>query len=260
MKTNSFSQTWDDLVFEFRNKGYGAYLLRKTYPDRVLTGLLATVFVVAAILALQLTAFNDSTLVSPPLVERGLRTLALPPSILQKPKVIQAPRVPRKSNTRSNTVVVTREEVEDVKVDDVSTDILSDGDVHFDFDGSDMGVVDGIATDISFVVEPVNEPLDLAEVMPEYEGGIEAMMKFIQKKIRYPRAPQAMGIDGTVYVRFVVNGDGSISDVQVIRGIHRDYDREAARVISLLPGWKGGRHGGRPVPVRMVLPIRFNLQ
>jgi protein TonB len=101
---------------------------------------------------------------------------------------------------------------------------------------------------------------DHAEVMPAYEGGVAAMMKFIQKKIRFPKAPQRQGIDGTVFVRFIINGDGSVSDVEVIKGVHPDYDKEAIRVISMLPSWKGGRHNGMPVRVRMVLPIKFNVQ
>jgi protein TonB len=86
------------------------------------------------------------------------------------------------------------------------------------------------------------------------------MMKFLQKKIRFPKSPQRQGISGTVFVRFIVNGDGSVSDVEVLKGVHPDYDKEAMRVISLLPSWKGGRHNGMPVRVRMVLPIKFNVQ
>jgi periplasmic protein TonB len=61
-------------------------------------------------------------------------------------------------------------------------------------------------------------------------------------------------------VRFIVNGDGSISDVEVVRGVHPDYDKEAVRVISMLPSWKGGRHHGQPARVRMVIPLKFSLQ
>ena len=69
-----------------------------------------------------------------------------------------------------------------------------------------------------------------------------------------------MGMDGTVYVRFIVNGDGSVSDLEVIKGVHPDYDKEAKRVIAMLPSWKGGRHHGISVSVRMVLPIKFSLK
>lgn len=86
------------------------------------------------------------------------------------------------------------------------------------------------------------------------------MMKFIQKKMRYPSIARQQEIQGTVFVSFVVNGDGTISDVVVIRGIHPDCDKEAIRVVSLLPGWMGGKHNGNPVAVKMVLPITFSLK
>lgn len=159
-------------------------------------------------------------------------------------------------NSRNRPILVTREEVEQTEVDAIS-DFVSDdgvGDVG-------VGTFDGQGT-IPVETAPVIDPpfVDFAEVMPSYEGGLEAMMKFIQKKIHYPRAPRQMGIEGTVYVRFVVNGDGSISGVEVVRGFHPDCDREAMRVVSMLPAWKGGSHNGRPVAVRMVLPIRFSVR
>ena len=103
------------------------------------------------------------------------------------------------------------------------------------------------------VVEPpaIVEPSVLikAEVMPAYEGGMEAMYKFIQKKMKYPPVPRRMGIDGTVFVSFVVDATGSITDVKILRGAHVDLDKEAARVIALLPAWKPGRRNSAPLPV-----------
>jgi protein TonB len=68
-----------------------------------------------------------------------------------------------------------------------------------------------------------------------------------------------MGIEGIVYVSFLILGDGTVTDVKVLRGIHTDCDKEAVRVISKLPGWSGGKQGGIPVSVRMVLPVKFKL-
>jgi protein TonB len=155
--------------------------------------------------------------------------------------------------------MVTREEViEQEQVEAVENFISGE-----DIGTADLvGAIEGTGTVALPDPTPVIEETIFihAEVMPEYEGGAEAMMKFIQKKIRYPRVPREIGIDGTVYVQFIVNGDGSVSDVKVIRGVHRDYDNEAIRVISMLPSWRGGRHNGRPVSVRMVLPIKFNIK
>jgi protein TonB len=107
------------------------------------------------------------------------------------------------------------------------------------------------------VVEP--QIVDIAQTMPSYEGGLEAMMKFIRKKIHYPRSARQLNSEGTVYVQFVVTGDGTVTDVRIMRGFHPDCDREAQRVVAMLPAWKGGSNNGRPVSVRMVLPIKFSL-
>jgi protein TonB len=100
---------------------------------------------------------------------------------------------------------------------------------------------------------------DRAEVMPAFEGGLEALYKFIKKKIHYPAASRRMGIDGTVFVSFVINSEGKIVDIKTIKGISSDCDKEAERVVSLLPNWSPGMQNHRPVSVRMTLPIKFQL-
>lgn len=255
MEPNLFvTRHWDDVVFENRNKDYGAYLLRKAYVRRLLSGLGVTV-VIVGLLLLGPMIFQDenATIVVPPFNPGG--TLFTPPPLIERTPV----RSPFRDRTRSpgnRTILVTRDSVVD------SNEPLSDETSAAE--GEDHGLVgtsEGIGTNL---IEPApvvrREFLDIAEVMPVYEGGIEGMMKFIQKKIRFPRTPKSLGIDGTVYVRFIVNGDGSVSDVEVIKGVHPDYDSEAIRVIALLPSWKGGSHNGMPVSVRMVLPIKFNLK
>ena len=97
------------------------------------------------------------------------------------------------------------------------------------------------------------------DVVPEYDGGMEAMMKFIVKNMRYPASARRMGIDGTVYTSFIVERDGSLSHLQVLRGVSADCDREAVRVVSAMPKWKPGRRKGIPVRTRYNFPIKFKL-
>ena len=85
-------------------------------------------------------------------------------------------------------------------------------------------------------------------------------MKFVKKHLRYPASARRQGIDGTVYVSFVVTGDGIVHKAKIVKGIHVDCDEEVIRVISMLNKWTGGKHNGQPVNVRMVLPIVFRLQ
>lgn len=252
------ARSWDDLVFEHRNKLYGAYPLRRGYPDRVIIGLSATIIVVLIMISLQ----DSAPRITIPkhikaVVDDGLIILTPPPLLPQRPKSPPLVDKPEKNVRKNTTPLVTRDEVmEDEEVQAI-TDYVADGEEGL----GDVGTIEGIGTiALPDPEPPADGPIDIAQVMPSYEGGMEAMMKFIQKRLRYPHVPRELRIEGTVYVRFVVRGDGSVTDVQVIRGIHRDCDEEAARVIALLPAWKGGRNNGRPVSVRMVLPIRFRLE
>jgi protein TonB len=88
---------------------------------------------------------------------------------------------------------------------------------------------------------------------------MEAMMKFIIKNLKYPAQARRMGTEGRVFIGFVVNADGHITDVASIKGISVDCDKEAARVISMMPNWKPGKQNGRAVRVRFVLPVNFKL-
>ena len=114
---------------------------------------------------------------------------------------------------------------------------------------------------LSNVAEPVETsgPKIFAEQMPEYVGGTDAMRKFLQKKLKYPPQSRRLGIQGTVFVQFVITKNGVVSDVEVLRGISEDCDREAVRVISMMPPWQAARHNQTPVAVRMVLPVKFEM-
>lgn len=99
----------------------------------------------------------------------------------------------------------------------------------------------------------------VVEKMPEYPGGDKARIKYLGENIKYPEAARKKGIQGTVYVTFVVEKDGSITGIRVMRGIGRGCDEEAVRVISTMPNWKPGTQRGKPVRVQYNLPLRFVL-
>jgi len=103
-------------------------------------------------------------------------------------------------------------------------------------------------------------PFVVVENMPEFPGGDAARMKFLQDNIRYPQLARESGIQGTVYVTFVVERDGSVTDVRVLRGIGGGCDEEAVRVIRAMPRWVPGKQRGQAVRVQFNMPIRFTLQ
>lgn len=114
------------------------------------------------------------------------------------------------------------------------------------------------------IAAPVEDPEEnrihvVVERMPEFPGGEAAMSQFINRTIRYPVIAQENGIQGRVVVQFVVNTDGKIVDVEVVRGVEESLDKEAIRVVKAMPPWNPGRQGGKNVRVKYTLPIRFRI-
>jgi len=100
----------------------------------------------------------------------------------------------------------------------------------------------------------------IVEDMPEFPGGELALRKFIANSIKYPVIAQENGIQGKVYVNFVVDKDGSITNARIARGVDSSLDKEALRVVNTLPKWKPGQQRGKPVKVSYTVPINFVLQ
>ena len=101
---------------------------------------------------------------------------------------------------------------------------------------------------------------DIVESMPEFPGGMKVLMNYLHENLKYPSLAKETGIQGRVFVAFVIETDGSISDVQVLRGIGGGCDQEAIRVVQNMPKWIPGKQRGIPVRVRFNLPIKFTLQ
>ena len=108
--------------------------------------------------------------------------------------------------------------------------------------------------------ESAQQIFTVVEKYPEFPGGTPELMKFLSKNIKYPVIAQENGIQGRVVCSFVVNRDGSIVDIQVMRGVDPSLDKEAVRVIGTMPKWKPGEQRGKPVRVRFILPVQFRLQ
>lgn len=120
---------------------------------------------------------------------------------------------------------------------------------------------DKTADDVVKTEQQGKDPVyDVCEVLPEYPGGMEAMMKFVSENIKYPAEAHTKGIQGRVLISYVVEKDGSLSNIHVVRSVDPLLDAEALRVANLMPKWKPGKQGGKPVRVKFTLPITFKLQ
>lgn len=105
-----------------------------------------------------------------------------------------------------------------------------------------------------------NETLDMAETMPEFKGGMNALLQYLSANIKYPKTAEKAGKHGRVVVQFVVNKDGSITDAKVVRAVDPELDEEALRVVNAMPKWKPGMQDGKPVRVKYTVPIMFRLK
>ena len=123
---------------------------------------------------------------------------------------------------------------------------------------SELGVMKLIDSD----PEPMapEAPMRIVEMMPEFPGGIPGMEVYLRETIKYPALPQENGIESKLFVQFIVNSDGSVSDVEVLNPQGYGFDKEAERVISGMPAWKPGKQGGKTVRVYYVIPIYFKLK
>ena len=174
------------------------------------------------------TADEDEILAIPPTEQ-----LPPPPPKVQQPEIIEIPD---------------EEEIEE--------EIEVDLDIEMDEEEVVEEIVDNEESEEEEVVDQIFEIVEDA-ALPI--GGYQTFYKFVKKNMKYPRQAKRMGIEGKVYVQFVVDKDGSITNIKVIRGIGAGADEEAARVLSIVPKWKPGKQRGRAVKQRIVLPISFKL-
>jgi len=143
----------------------------------------------------------------------------------------------------------------------VEDDVEVEDEIEIDVDMDDDTEMEEYVPIIEEEEEFVEEQIFLVvEEMPSFPGGEGEMYKYIGKNIEYPRMAKESGISGRVFVTFVVEKDGSVTDVQVLRGIGGGCDEEAVRVIESMPKWKPGKQRGKPVRVQYRMPIKFTLQ
>jgi protein TonB len=142
----------------------------------------------------------------------------------------------------------------------VEDDIEVDDDLEIDAETDDEEEIEAqIITDEDEGDAEEEEIFVFVEDNPDYPGGDEARIKYLRDNIKYPEMAKESGIQGTVYVTFVVEKDGSISNVKVLRGIGGGCDEEAIRVLRNMPNWKPGKQRGRPVRAQFNMPIKFTL-
>lgn len=276
------SKEWRDLVFEGKNKEFGAYVLRAQSDKRHNKAMLITVIGVILILILSFAygKYNDYRMEQK---EKELQLLAEQQAMAalteeqeqpeeeeevqqrveeQKPEVLPEEVL----NTMKATEIAIADDnevVEEIKSqDEIKESQTAIGSTNFDKGTDDINVVREYKDEV-IVEEKKPEPEQVfqsVEQMPKFPGGDAELMKFIQEHLRYPTMAAENNIQGRVVVQFVVTKNGSIGEVKVIRSRDQDLDKEAVRVVKSLPNFIPGRMNGQPVNVWYTLPINFKLQ
>ena len=247
-------QSMDEIVFESRNKAYGAYQLRQSYNRIVNKSLLIAVgIVVVAALWPLLASYASKTDFKIVNVDGNELTGVLkeetPPPPPPPAPDINMPKM--KDMVFSAPLVV-----------DTVTETQAFG-MAEDYAPPTGEIIEGEKIEVTQVIEEEIEvfkkPFDIVEEMPEYAGGEAALRADIAKETVYPRVAQDNNIEGRVFVRFVVTSKGTVDQVSVVRKSDQYLDAEAVRVVKLLKKWKPGKQRGEPVNVWYTVPITFQL-
>jgi periplasmic protein TonB len=249
----------DEIIFEKRNRAYGAYALRKGYSKNLIRAMVITftLFLMGVSIPLIASYLEESTNVT--------ITTIVEPIIIGPPKdkvIIKLPDAPKpiekKTQVYSPPVVTTNPE-------DVTDDLaeLQDNAKNKNIVDTNNGIVDipDDGTKKPVIDDDTELPkFTIVEEMPKFPGGEDARVKFLYDNIKYPQIAREIGTQGMVYLNFTVEKDGSVSEIKLLRGIGSGCDEEAERVIAMMPKWIPGRQNGTPVRVELNMPISFILK
>jgi protein TonB len=243
---------FDEIIFENRNKEYGAYDLRKRYNSvKSLSVIGAIAFCIIPVTALFLTT-EKGTAEKIPEVFVIIEPDNYKPEFIKQPEVKMPPQLTMLP--KNIAPVVTTDTLQDdtfIPITEVILSTIKDGDVN------DTLVNVEIPIDI-VPAEP--EPFVAVEEMPVFPGGDAALLEFIGRNTVYPDEAIKNNIEGRVILKFVVESDGSVGRIQVLRSIDPLLDKEAKRVVGMLPRFKPGRQNGVPVPVLHSVPVLFRIE
>lgn len=275
-KIDLISNEWTDLVFEGRNQAYGAYKLRKGTAKRnvwalIIVGLAAALLYLG--LQLQKMAEANKKVENTQAVELAKLNTEKKEAKVEKKEIIkQEPEKvveQVKSSVKFTAPVIKKDsevkEEDEIKLDEVQKSDKAVG--AFTVEGNDE-VGDAVLKAKEDIAAPeppkhVDEETKIftvVEQMPMYPGGDGALMGYLRDNIHYPTVAAENGVQGRVVVGFVVERDGSITDVKILRGVDPSLDREAMRVVKNMPKWTPGKQNGSAVRVKYQFPVSFRLQ
>ncbi|MFC2318806.1 MAG: energy transducer TonB [Segatella oulorum] len=279
-KIDLYDPKWVDLVFAGKNQGYGAYKLRKGTSGRNIKALV--ILIIAAALvggflawkviqqknAEQQQAYMEAMQLAQ--LQQEAKKQEKKKQEQVKPKVEPKKEIPVARETQKFVAPVIKKdelvkETNQMKqMDQLDAKIAVGTETH---EGAKDRTIEAVRNDIAVATPPpapkeevTQKVFDVVEVMPSFPGGQGALIQYLNSHVKYPVVAQENGIQGRVTISFVVERDGSITDVKVARSVDPSLDKEAARVVSSMPRWTPGKQNGSAVRVKFNVPVVFKLQ
>ena len=270
---NFTSREWNDIIFEGKNKSYGAYEIRQSSSKRHIIAFIASVAIIVfvAFLPSIVESVASTRQASDNLSESNVladlqkeleeqvqekdmirEETTPPPPPLKSTIQFTAPEIVDASEITEEEEIKSQEELADSKVQISSMTIVGTDEEH-GIDVADLEEHKSIAEDLEEKI------YDVVDQSPEFPGGKNGIARYLDRNLRYPEIARENGVQGRLILRFVVNQNGEISDVNVIRGGDPSLEKEAMRVIKAMPKWVPGKINGKAVNSYFILPINFIL-
>ena len=274
-KIDLINDSWVDLDFEGKNHAYGAYQLRKETGKRNMKALLVMFIIGAAIAAfVAIKGVVENAMKQDVAIEADVELAKLAEKKEAKVEKKEQPKLEKvevekvKSSVKFVPPVIKKDDEVKPEEELKSQDELNKTNTAigaFDVKGNDEAAGEVLkAKEVIAQPEPPKEEetkvFDVVEQMPSFPGGPSALFEYLSKNIKYPVVAEENGIQGRVIVTFVVERDGSITDVRVVKSVDPSLDKEAQRVVKSMPRWIPGKQNGSAVRVKYTVPVTFRLQ
>jgi periplasmic protein TonB len=268
-KIDLTGREWCDMVFDGRNKAYGAYELREHSPKRHMWSVIIVLilaffaFIIPTLIRLatpkQKVVMTEVTSLSKlkqaDVKQKEMKKIQdepTPPQAVKSSVKFTAPVIKKDEEVNEDEEIKSQAELMDAKGSISIADVKGNDEVN----GKDIADLKQIVTQAA----PEEKVFEVVEQMPTFPGGQDALFEYLQKHIKYPTIAEENGIQGRVIVTFVVEKDGSITDITVVKSQDPSLDKEAKRVIGTMPKWIPGKQNGSAVRVKFTVPVTFRLQ
>jgi protein TonB len=274
-KIDLIDNGWVDLVFEGKNHAYGAYQLRKDTGKRNLMAILVMFAIGVAIAAfVAIKGVVENAMKQDVAIEADVELAKLAEKKEAKVEKKEEPKIEKvevekvKSSVKFVPPVIKKDDEVKPEEELKSQEELNKTNTAigaFDVKGNDEAAGEVLkAKEVIAQPEPPKEEetkvFDVVEQMPSFPGGPSALMQYLSSNIKYPVVAEENGVQGRVVCTFVVERDGSITDVRVIKSVDPSLDKEAVRVVKSMPKWIPGKQNGSAVRVKYTVPVTFRLQ